>query len=202
MRGKNETLSLEDKEGETEQTQVLGSTKEKGTFIIYVGLFLMSLLTVAHIIPFYFLVAAVFICVMIMDRNSIFNIDYALLLTFVGFFVFTGNLGSIEMIRNFFVGFVTGNEFFAGIITSQLISNVPAALLLADFSSNINELILGVNIGGLGTLIASMASLISYKLLAHNYNEIKGKYFIRFTLMNILYLVILILFWKINVILK
>lgn len=78
-----------------------------------------------------------------------------------------------------------------GVLASQLISNVPAALLLSDFAANLRGLLLGVNLGGLGTLIASMASLISFKLLAHHRNELKGKYFFVFTLLNVIYLLIL-----------
>ena len=80
-----------------------------------------------------------------------------------------------------------------GILASQCISNVPAALLLSGFTEDIRGLLLGVNIGGLGTLIASMASLISYKIYAHNYNRTKGKYLIWFTLANLVFLVVLLL---------
>ena len=86
---------------------------------------------------------------------------------------------------------VNGRELLVGIIASQGISNVPAALLLSGFTSDYRALLAGVNIGGLGTLIASMASLISYKILAHKYDELKGKYFISFTLVNVLFLIVL-----------
>ena len=81
----------------------------------------------------------------------------------------------------------------AGIISSQFISNVPAALLLSEFTTKISNLIIGVNLGGLGTLIASMASLISFKLLAHNYNELKGRHLIYFTVAGVVFLMILLL---------
>ena len=87
---------------------------------------------------------------------------------------------------------VSGRETVIGIIASQVISNVPTALLLSGFTTNFKELLIGVNIGGLGTLIASMASLISYKLYAHKNNETKGKYIVFFTLINLVFLIILL----------
>lgn len=86
---------------------------------------------------------------------------------------------------------VIGRELIISVFASQGISNVPAALLLSEFTDNYRTLLIGVNIGGLGTLIASMASLISYKIFSNNYNKLKGKYFIWFTVLNILYLLIL-----------
>ena len=104
-----------------------------------------------------------------------------LLLTFIGFFIFTGNMGRIGDVRYALSKVVEGREFYVGIIASQCISNVPATLLLSDFTRDFRELLLGVNVGGLGTLIASMASLISYKAYGNAYPEKKGKYFLLFT---------------------
>ena len=114
--------------------------------------------------------------------------DYALLLTFVGFFIFTGNMGRIEPVALFLSGIADGREIGVGILTSQCISNVPAALLLSGFTHNIKNLALGVNIGGLGTLIASMASLISYKQYVNEVPEGKVKYFTTFTVYNVIFL--------------
>lgn len=166
--------------------------KDKKSIIVYVGLFIFALLTVGGVIKYYMLVAIVLITVIIIDAGTIFEIDYALLFTFTGFFIFTGNIGNIQVIRDFLINIVDGREIVGGILASQIISNVPAALLLSPFTNNLKNLLVGVNLGGLGTLIASMASLISFKLLAHRYNELKGKYFLHFTLMNVIYLIVLL----------
>ncbi|MCR5785682.1 MAG: citrate transporter [Eubacterium sp.] len=159
---------------------------------VYGVLFLFAVLVVVFSVNYIILVVAVLCSFLVLNREILKKIDYALLFTFVGFFIFTGNLGRMSAIKDILTSMVCGNEVFAGIIASQMISNVPAALLLADFTDDIKSLIIGVDLGGLGTLIASMASLISFKLLAHNYNEIKGRYFIIFTLMNVVFLAMLI----------
>lgn len=158
---------------------------------VYGILFILSLFTVSKILPYYILFAIVLLTCFVMDKFAIVQIDYALLFTFVGFFIFTGNLGALDSVRNALYGIVSGHELSTGILASQFISNVPAALLLSDFASDLKGLLVGVNIGGLGTLIASMASLISFKLLAHHRNELKAKYFFVFTALNIIYLAIL-----------
>jgi len=161
--------------------------------IVYLVLFILALLVVARLVPFYILVICVLVAVFFTDKKTITSIDYALLFTFIGFFIFTGNLGKIKTISTWLTNLVNGKEVIVGVISSQFISNVPAALLLSDFTDNIKNLIIGVNFGGLGTLIASMASLISFKFLAHTHNEYKGKYLLYFTISNIIYLCILLL---------
>ena len=99
----------------------------------------------------------------------------------------------IPEVTEILVSLVSGRELFVGILTSQVISNVPAAILLSGFSKDFSALITGVNIGGLGTLIASMASLISFKFLAAQYRDRKGEYLKSFTLWNIIFLIALIL---------
>ena len=126
-----------------------------------------------------------------MERHTILEADYCLLLTFAGFFIFTGNISRIPQVAGLLAAIASGREIAVGIIVSQFISNVPTALLLSGFVENINKLIIGVNIGGLGTLIASMASLISYKLYVNENPNNKGKYFKCFTLYNIIFLIIL-----------
>lgn len=155
-------------------------------------LFVLALFVVARIVPYYILVFCVLIGVFLVDKKVLPSIDYALLFTFVGFFIFTGNLGKLPAINNWLTKLVAGHEVLTGVLSSQFISNVPAALLLSEFTEDIKSLIIGVNLGGLGTLIASMASLISFKLLAHSHNERKGKYLLVFTLVNLIYLTILL----------
>ena len=120
------------------------------------------------------------------------RVDYALLMTFVGFFIFVGNLGRLEAFRGFFQSILAGREVLASVLASQVISNVPAALLLSGFTEDARALLVGTNLGGLGTLIASMASLISYKQVARQYPALRGTYFRRFTALNVLFLLILL----------
>lgn len=130
------------------------------------------------------------------DREHFFKkvflgVDYYLLLTFVALFILIGNLENIPFFNSLFTKSIIGNEVVWGIISSQFISNVPAAMLLSGFSTNYAAIIVGINIGGFGTLIASMANLISYKILVREYNEFKIKYFLVFSVLNVVLLVIL-----------
>lgn len=121
------------------------------------------------------------------------GVDYYLLLTFIALFVLIGNLENIPFFTSLFERWIVGNEVVCGVVLSQVISNVPAAMLLSGFSTNYDAIIIGINIGGLGTLIASMANLISYKILVKEYNEFKIRYLIIFTVLNVILLVILLI---------
>ena len=164
--------------------------------VVYLTLFVLSLFVVVRVISFEIVLLLVLLIAFYMDRKVLKQVDYYLLLTFVAFFIFTGNMGNITIIRDTLQQLVTGRELGIGIIASQAISNVPAALLLSGFTTNYRSLLIGVNIGGLGTLIASMASLISYKLFAKEYNDRKGSYFSWFTVANVFFLIILVLLAK------
>ena len=144
-------------------------------------------------IPWYIFVIIVLLVILGMDYKILFRADYVLLLTFIGFFVFTGNMGRIGFISDFFRNTIDGKEFAISIILSQFISNVPATLMLSGFTTNYKELLIGVNVGGLGTLIASMASLISFKSYTKEYRENTGKYVLTFTLFNIFFLIMLVI---------
>ncbi|MDO5859398.1 SLC13 family permease [Methanobrevibacter sp.] len=120
------------------------------------------------------------------------GVDYYLLLTFIALFILVGNLENISFFSFLFKKWIIGNEVFCGVIASQVISNVPAAILLSGFSTNYEAIIVGINIGGFGTLIASMANLISYKILVREYNEFKIKYLLVFTALNLVLLIILL----------
>ncbi len=135
---------------------------------------------------------AVVIVVLAMDREVFAKVDYSLLLTFAFFFVFVGNVGRIPVFREFLQNMIAGREISTAILASQIISNVPAALLLSGFTENVPGLIVGTNLGGLGTLIASMASLISYKYVAKEISSGKGRYIILFTVGNIVFLAALV----------
>ena len=117
-----------------------------------------------------------------------------LLLTFVAFFIFAGNLARIGAVDSLLRRLLSGREYWTALLTSQVISNVPAALLLSGFTDNVKALLLGVNIGGLGTPIASLASLISLKLYSRSEDARPGRFLLEFTAVNVLLLVILSVF--------
>ena len=120
------------------------------------------------------------------------GVDYFLLLTFIALFILIGNLENIPFFNLFFKKWIFGNEVLWGVLASQVISNVPAAILLSGFSTNYEAIIVGINIGGLGTLIASMANLISYKILVREFHEFKIRYLVVFTVLNVILLIILL----------
>ena len=186
IRGKGQEISCRLEEG----TEIKQSRKHRN--LIYGLLFLLALLVVARILPYGVLVTAVFLYTIIFDREALKGADYALLVTFVSFFILIGNLGRISLIREALERFVSGREILTGVLASQVISNVPAAVLLSGFTENYRDLLVGVNLGGLGTLIASMASLISFKLYTKCYKENRGRYLRWFTLVNIIYLFLLL----------
>ena len=159
----------------------------------YLLLFVLCLLTVAHVIPYPVTLGTVALAVILLDCGTLGTVDYSLLLTFVGFFIFIGNMGRMPVFCDFLQKIIGGREVMTAVIASQVISNVPAALLLSGFTGNVPALIVGTNLGGLGTLIASMASLISYKQVVRQIPEEKKKYFGWFTIANVVFLVILVL---------
>lgn len=175
----------------SEKANEKSNNKNKVLTVVYTVLFVLGIMSVCHILPYYILLAVVAVTVFICDRKAFLKVDYCLILTFVCFFIFIGNIQNIDVVCGFLEQVVCGNEITVGILLSQIISNVPAALMLSGFTNNCNALLVGVNIGGLGTLIASMASLISYKIYAQNYNNSKGKYMLWFTTGNILFLAVL-----------
>ena len=120
------------------------------------------------------------------------KVDYALLLTFVGFFIFIGNMGRVPAFNQLLQEIIVGNEVVTAVAASQVMSNVPAALLLSGFTEQYELLIVGTNLGGLGTIIASMASLISFKYIGRDYKQLRGKYMIYFTATNIIFLAVLL----------
>lgn len=161
-------------------------------FFVYCILFLICLGNVTHLIQSYWAVGLIVaVTIFIVNRSLFTQVDYSLLMTFVGFFIFIGNMKQIPLINEWLQGIIKGNELFVGIVSSQIISNVPTAMLLSGFTTDYKQLLYGVNIGGLGTLIASMASLISYRFFSRTYQEQKGRYFRVFTIYNVVLLVLL-----------
>lgn len=161
---------------------------EKRRTLLYTLLFVLSLLGVMKVVHFGICFAVSLAVLLFFDRKTILKVDYSLLLTFVGFFIFVGNMGRLPFFRELIEGLINGREILFSALASQVISNVPAALLLSGFTENFTALLVGVNVGGLGTLIASMASLISYKFVAAALPEKKGKYFLWFSVVNFILL--------------
>lgn len=160
--------------------------------VVWAAVFLCALCSVARLLPFQATVAVAIAAGVIVDRGALVHVDYALLATFAAFFVFVGNMGRIEAVDTFIAGMVNGHELAVAVGASQVLSNVPAAILLSGFTADWPALIVGTNLGGLGTLIASMASLISYKQLALVLPRAKGRYVAMFTGWNAAFLVVLL----------
>jgi len=154
--------------------------------------FVLCVLSVLKIIPKSVLAIIVLIVTLIFDRKLLKKVDWFLLLTFVAFFIFSGNLASIDSIRSFLESSVKNNEFAVSLIASQVISNVPATLMLYNFCDDVKALLFGVDFGGLGTLVGSLASLISFNLFVERKGN-GGKFLLIFTILNIAFLGLLIL---------
>lgn len=165
---------------------------DKKMLILYLLLCFPLFLTVLRCLDYKILFLIILIAIGIFDRKIFTKVDYSLLFTFVAFFIFIGNMGRIEEFSGLLSKVIEGREVITAALSSQIISNVPAALLLSGFTSDYKSLIIGTNIGGLGTLIASMASLISYKLITRENPDIKGKYMVMFTWVNVLFLVVML----------
>lgn len=168
---------------------------QRASIAFYVVLFLLCILTVAGLIPHSVLLVIVAGSILIKNRGLFRRVDYSLLLTFLFFFIFVGNMKQMEQLTWLIQSLVEKHGRIISVGISQIISNVPAAMLLSGYSHDISELIVGTNLGGLGTLIASMASLISYRQVCGSYPALKKKYLIIFTKWNLLFLAVLCLAW-------
>ena len=178
-------------------SEIAYNSRDKRIIGLYFLLFILCLLTVVKIIPFYITLVILLVCIIIFDRDTIKNVDYSLIFTFTGFFIFIGNVGRIPVFRDFLQAFISGKEMITAVLCSQIMSNVPAVLLLTGFTDNIRMLIIGTNLGGLGTLIASMASLISFKFIQREDKNVNGKYIAAFTAANVVFLICLLVLYQI-----
>jgi len=160
--------------------------------VVYAALFVVCVLTVLKVISSHICFGAVLVIVLIYNRRILLKVDYFLLLTFVCFFVFVGNISSVEAVQRTVSAALNGRELIVSALASQVISNVPAAVMLAPFTDNYHQLLLGVNIGGLGTPVASLASLISYKQYCACENPDRGTFFKIFLAVNFALLIILL----------
>ena len=160
--------------------------------IAYLALFAVAILMVFSFFPYHIGLIIIVLGLLILDRQAFLQVDYGLLFTFVFFFIFAGNMGRIEAVRSFFSGLLEINTLIFSALSCQVISNVPSAILLSQFTDNYRELLLGVNIGGAGTLIASLASLITFKEYTKQDPKHTVGYVLKFTAFNFAFLLILI----------
>ena len=181
---KNEPLEIEEK----------AASLPIGRVIIYLALFAVAIMMVFRFMPYQIGLIIIPLALLFLDREALKQVDYGLLFTFVFFFIFAGNMGRIEAVRSFFSYLLNINTLIFSAMSCQFISNVPSAILLSQFTDNYSELLLGVNIGGAGTLIASLASLITFKEYTKQDPKHTLSYVLKFTAFNFAFLVILTAF--------
>ena len=161
---------------------------------LYLILFALAIAIVFRGIPYWIGLMIIPIVLIFADRKALLEVDYPLLFTFVFFFVFSGNMARIDAVRNFFSGLLEKNTLIFSVLSCQCISNVPSAILLSQFTANYKSLLVGVNIGGVGTLIASLTSLITFReYIKHNPGKTL-KYIALFSAFNFGFLIVLALF--------
>lgn len=160
--------------------------------VAYAALFALSVLIVFDVFPYYWGLLAVAVCLLILDFRAVLRVDYGLLLTFCAFFVFSGNMARIPAVRDFLGGLIALDPLAFGVLSCQVISNVPSAVLLSRFTSDYASLLVAVNIGGLGTPVASLASLITLNTYRRVRPGETKKYILKFLLVNFSFLAVLI----------
>ena len=161
---------------------------------IYLALFALSIAIVFRGIPYWVGLLLIPAVLLFMDRKALKMVDYSLLCTFVFFFIFSGNMARIPLIREFFSMLLQKSTLLVSVLSCQVISNVPTAVLMSQFTGNYQELLLGVNIGGVGTLIASLASLITYREYVNKNPGKTKRYVLLFTAYNFAFLILLTVF--------
>ena len=182
---KSEKISIQD----NEQIRLpLGRT------LIYCALFVYSIIIVFRLVPYWTGLIIIPLFLIFMDTHALGKVDYALLLTFVFFFIFAGNMSRMEAVRELLSGLLEKSTLIFSVLCCQVMSNVPTAVLLSRFTDNWRELLMGVNIGGAGTMIASLASLITYREYTRHNPRKKGRYFALFTVINVFFVVVLTAF--------
>jgi len=165
-----------------------------GRTVVYMLLFALSIAIVFRGISHWIGLVVIPAVLLFMDRKALKMVDYPLLLTFVFFFIFSGNMARIDAVRQLFSLLLDKSTFLFSVVSCQVISNVPSAILLSQFTDNYKELLLGVNIGGVGTLISSLASLITFREYTKQNKGKTGYYILLFTAFNFAFLAILALF--------
>ena len=181
--GKNHTIEV--------QFQKREEIQSKRALLLFVLLFLLSLLSVFHLLSSHIALVVTVIALAAFSPKVLKKVDYWLLATFVCFFIFAGNIGAVEAVKNFLGNVLSQNTMLYSVLSSQVISNVPAAVLLSNFTQDAKRMLLGTNIGGLGTLVASLASLISFKIYAKTPKAEVLRYLGIFTAANVVMLIVL-----------
>ena len=179
---KNEALELEDEPLEFDPKKAA----------VYAVLFVLAIAIVFRGIPYWIGLIIIPIVLWFMDKSALKAVDYPLLMTFVFFFVFSGNMARIDVVRNAFSFLLEKSTLWVSAISCQFISNVPSAILLSQFTDNYEQLLVGVNIGGTGTLIASLASLITFREYTKNAPSETGTYIVKFSCFNFAFLAVLL----------
>lgn len=178
---KSENMSINDEITEVEPHRAA----------VYMVLFALAVIIVFRWIPYWIGLIVIPPVLMKMDRKALKMVDYPLLMTFVFFFIFAGNMARIGFVRDFFSGILNQSTLVVSVLSCQFISNVPSAILLSQFTENYRALLVGVNIGGAGTLIASLASLITFREYVKHYPGNTGKYIAEFSVFNFAFVAIL-----------
>ncbi len=177
---KNDKLTL------SRQDVKVSSVKEK----VYIFLFVLAIFVVFRYVPLYIGLIVIPIIILILDRHAFKNVDYSLLLTFVFFFIFSSNLARIDVVNIFFSKLLEKNVYFTTLFSCQFMSNVPTSILLSKFTNDFIPLLYGVNIGGLGTLVASLASLITFRNYVSLNPKKAGPYLALFTFINVIFIIV------------
>lgn len=159
---------------------------------VYLVLFALSIIIVFRVIPYWVGLIVILAALLFIDRKALAAVDYPLLLTFCAFFVFAGNMARIDAVRDLISGILAENTLLVTAGSCQCISNVPSAVLLSNFTGNYKELLLGVNIGGVGTLISSLASLITFRQYTAANPGKAGRYLLKFSALNFFFLFVLL----------
>ena len=165
-----------------------------GRSVVYLLLFVLAIAIVFRGIPYGIGLVVIPAVLLFMDRKALKMVDYPLLLTFVFFFIFSGNMARIDGVRSVFSYLLEKNTLLVSVLSCQVISNVPSAILLSQFTDNYKQLLLGVNIGGVGTLIASLASLITFREYSKHNKGKTGYYILLFSAFNFAFLIVLAAF--------
>ena len=168
-------------------------TLPKWRTIVYGALFALSIVIVFHAIPYWIGLIVVPVALLFLDRKALAKVDYGLLLTFMAFFIFAGNMARIPAVEHLFGTLMSKQPLLVSALSCQAISNVPSAILLSQFTDNWRALLVGVNIGGVGTLISSLASLITFREYTSKTQGKAGKYLLLFSAFNFAFLGILTL---------
>ncbi|MBQ3151354.1 MAG: citrate transporter [Clostridia bacterium] len=168
-----------------------------GRTVLYLLLFVLAIAIVFRSIPYWIGLVVIPAVLLIADRDALKKVDYPLLLTFVFFFIFAGNMARIDVVQNVFSALLNKSTLLFSVLSCQCISNVPSAILLSQFTSNYRDLLVGVNIGGTGTLIASLASLITFREYTKHNPEKTARYIGLFSAFNFAFLAILTVFMSV-----